>query len=71
LTIEGKVEPRHAEHGFLYAEYGIGDFYRSFSISEDVDVEKISAELRNGVLTLHLPKAESKKPRKIAVKAAT
>jgi HSP20 family molecular chaperone IbpA len=70
LTIEGKVEPRHTEHEFIYGEYGIGDFYRSFTISEDIDADKISAELHNGVLTLHLPKMESARPRKIAVKAS-
>ncbi len=69
LTIQGKVEPRHADHEFLYGEYGIGDFYRSFAISEDIDADKISAELHNGVLTLHLPKTEAVCPRKIAVKA--
>lgn len=69
LTVDGKVEPRHAEDEFLYGEYGIGDFYRTFSISEAIDAEKISAELHNGVLTLHLPKTESAKPRKIPVKA--
>ena len=69
LAVQGKVEPRHAEHEFVYGEYGIGDFYRSFTISEDIDTEKISAELRDGVLTLHLPKTEAVKPRKIAVKA--
>ena len=56
LEIRGKVESRHTEHQFVYGEYGIGDFYRSFTISEDIDTEKISAELNNGVLTLHLPK---------------
>ena len=60
---------RHAEREFVYGEYGIGDFYRSFTISETIDAEKISAELHNGVLTLHLPKVEAVKPRKIAVKA--
>ncbi len=69
LTIEGKVLPRQAEHEFLYGEYGIGDFHRSFAISETIDAEKISAELRDGVLTLHLPKVEAAKPRKIKVKA--
>lgn len=68
LVIYGKVEPRHTEREFVYGEYGIGDFYRSFTIGEAVDAEKISAELHNGVLTLHLPKAESMRPRKIAVK---
>ncbi len=69
LTVQGKVEPRHVDHEFIDGEYGIGDFYRSFTISEYIDAEKISAELRNGVLTLHLPKAEAVRPRKIAVKA--
>ena len=46
-----------------------GDFFRSFRITEQVNASKIWAELKNGVLTLHLPKAEAAKPRKIAVKA--
>ena len=70
LSIEGKVTPRHTERDFVYGEYGIGDFRRSFTISEAINAEKISAELRNGVLTLHLPKSEAAKPRKIAVKGA-
>ncbi len=69
LMIEGKVPLRHAEHEFVGGEYGIGDFYRSFTVSETIDPETISAELHNGVLTLHLPKAEAAKPRKITVKA--
>lgn len=70
LTIEGKVASRHTEHEYVYGEYGIGDFQRSFTISETIDSEKIAAELRNGVLTLHLPKVETARPRRIAVKAA-
>ncbi len=69
LTIHGKVERRHADINFLYGEYGIGDFYRTFTVGEAIDSEKISAELKNGVLTLHLPKAESVKPRRIEVKS--
>ena len=69
LTIEGKVLPRQTRREFLYGEYGMGDFRRSFTISETINVEKISAELHSGVLTLHLPKVEAAKPRKIAVKA--
>lgn len=70
LTIHGKVEPRHADINFLYGEYGIGDFYRTFTIGEAIDAEKISAELKNGVLTLHLPKTEAVKPRRIEVKSS-
>jgi HSP20 family molecular chaperone IbpA len=69
LTIHGKVQPRHEDIQFLYGEYGIGDFFRTFSIGEIINSEKISAELCNGVLTLHLPKTEAVKPRRIEVKA--
>lgn len=69
LRIQGKVSPRHEDINFLYGEYGIGDFYRTFSIGETIDSEKISAELKDGVLTLHLPKTEAVKPRRIEVKS--
>lgn len=69
LTICGKVARRHEGIDFLYGEYGIGDFYRSFTIGESIDGSKISAELKNGVLTLHLPKVEEAQPKKIEVKA--
>jgi len=72
LTIQGKVEPRYPENArFLLIEFGIGDFYRTFRVSEEIDPERIHAEYGNGVLTVHLPKAESAKPRKISVQAAS
>jgi HSP20 family protein len=55
---------------FLLCEYGIGNFYRTFRVSEQVDPDRIHAEYSNGVLTLHLPKAESARPRRIPVQAA-
>lgn len=67
LTIRGKVAPRY-EGELLYGEYEIGDFHRSFTVGESIDAEKISAEMHNGVLTVHLPKSEKVKPRKIEVK---
>jgi len=68
LTIHGKVSPRHNDIKFLYGEYGIGDFHRTFTIGEAIDTERISAELKNGVVTVHLPKSEKVKPRQIEVK---
>lgn len=69
LTISGKVGRRHEGIDFLYGEYGIGDFYRSFTIGESIDGNKISAELKNGVLILHLPKVAEAQSKKIEVKA--
>jgi HSP20 family protein len=68
LIIDGRCAPRHEGANYLLSEYGVGDFYRAFTISEQIDWQKISAELKNGVLTVHLPKAETVKPRKITVK---
>ena len=70
LRIFGKVPPRHEKVQFLHSEYGVGDFVRTFSIGEAIDAEKISAELKHGVLTLHLPKTEKVKPRRIEVRSA-
>ena len=69
LSLYGKVQPRQAPAEYLDEEYGVGDFYRSFTIGEEVDAAKISAECRDGVLTIHLPKQEKVKPKRISVKA--
>ncbi len=50
-------------------EYGLGDFYRSLTVAPEIDAGKIAAECRDGVLTVHLPKQERVKPRRIAVQA--
>mgnify|MGYP001332578720 CR=1 FL=1 len=71
LTIRGKVRPTSPEKLRLaYAEYGEGDYERSFTLSDDFDPEKIGAEVSHGVLTVTLPRAAEAKPKKIAVKAS-
>ena len=51
----------------VYAEYGVGHWARSFSLSDKVDRERIGAQLEDGVLTLTLPKTAEARPRRIAV----
>jgi HSP20 family molecular chaperone IbpA len=68
LRIHGKCQPRQDKVNFYLSEYGTGDYYRSFTIGEAIDVNNISAELNDGVLTLHLPKSEAVKPKRIEVK---
>ena len=51
----------------VYTEYNIGNYARTFQLSSKIDQDRISAELRDGVMTLVLPKSEKAKPRKIAV----
>lgn len=68
LSIYGRVAPREPRARSLHREYGVGDFYRAFTIAENLEADKIRAELRQGVLTLHLPKSEAVKPRRIEVK---
>lgn len=68
LSLHGHCQPRQNGADYLLAEYGVGDFYRAFTISSDVDADRIAAELKNGVLTVHLPKSERLKPKRIAVK---
>jgi HSP20 family molecular chaperone IbpA len=67
LVIHGKVQPRNGRAQYLYQEYGVGDYHRSFTISEGIDSSKIAASMRDGVLTIHLPKTDQVKPRRIKV----
>ena len=66
LRIHGRV-PAGQVNGSLLREYGVGDFRRTFSVGEAIDAENISAELKDGVLTIHLPKVDSVKARRIEV----
>jgi HSP20 family protein len=68
LTIEGWIDfSRYEGLQPVYTEYNIGNYARSFQLSSKIDQDRISAELRDGVMTLVLPKSEKAKTRKIAV----
>ena len=71
LTLSGKVEPvAHEGYRAVYAEYEAGDYERAFTLSDEIDRDKIVATVKNGVLRLELPKAEKVKPKKISIQAA-
>ncbi len=68
LAVEGRIDFATYEglHP-VYTEYNVGNYARSFELSRDIDQGRISAELKDGVVTLTLPKAEKAKPRRIPV----
>lgn len=51
----------------VYTEYNVGHYTRSFTLSNKIDQERISAQLEDGVLTLTLPKAKEAQPRRIQI----
>jgi HSP20 family molecular chaperone IbpA len=52
-----------------WEEFGDIEYRRTFSVPQTIDIDKVNAELKDGVLRLHLPKSEAAKPRQIAIKA--
>lgn len=70
LTIKGKVTPPDTP-GVLYREWDLATYHRQFQLSEQVDRDKIEAEMRHGVLTIKLPKVEAAKPKRIQVNVAS
>jgi len=69
LFIEATSEPFGEEHNPLFREFGVVDYRRVFELAPVIEVENIKAEIKNGVLAIHLPKSEATKPRKIQVTA--
>lgn len=70
LTIEGTADEAKEEGQLLYGERRHRSFKRTFTLNTDVNVDTITAVVRDGLLTVTLPKADAAKPRQIPVKAA-
>jgi HSP20 family protein len=69
LTIRGHA--RHVVPGEVTSrEYDLVHFFRQFALSDTVDQSHITADLKRGVLTVHVPKAQEAKPRQIEVQVA-
>lgn len=69
LTISGERKKETEEEGedFLRRERYLGKFSRAFTMPADVKEDKIKATFKNGVLTVDIPKAEVKKPKKVSI----
>jgi HSP20 family molecular chaperone IbpA len=70
LSLYAKVDsPAPVEARLLHQEYALGDYQRSFILGDEVDRDRITAELTNGVLRLVLPKADRARTRRIEIKS--
>lgn len=68
LTVHGRRAAADGNRRPLLGEYASTNFHRVFAVTDTVAADRIEAELKNGVLTVRLPKIEAVKPRKIAVR---
>jgi HSP20 family protein len=68
IRVSGKTNyPACEGEKLIHVEFGNGEYYRNFTVSHIVDKSRIKAAMKNGVLELHLPKAEKAIPRKIDI----
>lgn len=67
LTLVGHRREQVQDLQLVYRESGNHDFRRSFVLDPTIDTAKVHAKMENGVLSLHLPKAEQLKPRKVTI----
>jgi HSP20 family molecular chaperone IbpA len=70
LSLQAEREVPHGRGEAVVAEFGPRHYQRVFALPRGIDAERVAAELKNGVLTLRLPKIASIKPRRIEVKAS-
>lgn len=69
LMLHAEVPARDAAGRRLAREYGVGNYRRNFNVGDGIDTENITAKLTDGVLTIVLPKAQNRLPRKVRVQA--
>ena len=68
LRVDGQIDfSKYDGMEPVYTEYNVGHYTRSFTLSNRLDQEKISAQLEDGILTLNLPKAKEAQPRRISI----
>jgi HSP20 family protein len=68
LALLAHITPRKNSATPITQEFAVGDFYRVFQIHDAIDSTRIEASCKNGVLAVHLPKAEAIQPRQVSVR---
>lgn len=68
LTLQGRRIPSHRDKNRANWESEITGFHRGFRIGDQIASDRIEADMKNGVLTLRLPKTEAVKPKRISVR---
>ena len=66
LTVVGKVDKEESGTA-VYCETRVGDYRRRFTLTDDVDADNITAEIKAGVLTVRILKPQTAQPKKIAI----
>lgn len=70
LSLSARIDsPAPEDARLIHQEYHVGDYHRSFILSDEVDRDRITAELKNGVLRVFLPRADRAKARRIEIKS--
>src|SRR5438093_6187591 len=70
ISGERKFEKEEKKKKYHRVERGYGTFMRSFALPDDADGNKVKAEFKSGVLTVHVPKSEQAKPKQTELEAA-
>jgi HSP20 family molecular chaperone IbpA len=68
LTVRGRVSPSPTNAAVVHREFELADYYRAFTLTEDLDTDRIAGALRDGVLRVEIPKSERVQPKKIPVR---
>lgn len=70
LTLDARIDEPDADPArLIHQEFPIGDYHRSFILSDDVDRDRITAELKDGVLKLFLPRTDRVRARRVEIKS--
>ena len=69
LTVRGRISRSPTNAGLEHREFELADYHRAFTLTEDLDTDRIAGTLRDGVLRVEIPKSERVQPKKIPVRA--